>query len=442
MDGLYGQDGYEYIRYSISLKEYLKNGTPPGDYFWPVNYPFTGALISFIIPDIGFCLQLISSISLSLVIIYTYKTCKLIFPSLQINILLLIILLVTPFMVRFGITIMSDMFMLSLIIIGVYHILKYAIEKTTIHLLFGAILLVMAVMSRYAAIVIAIPLVIYGFITAIRQKEKWFWFLIIPIVALIPFIPHLIIRGENSVNFIRHEWFKTWSPLNFFSRKSESVDGIIEYQLPNMVYAFLGLFHPRYLFLTGVLILVGFRKFKLNKKSIILATSVFIYLVFLAGINYQNNRFLLLALPFTFIIFYPTIQHSLSFFGTKLITVFTLGVAVIQICLAVFSFKVVWNRNQLEKEVYEYVLINNTPIYTMDIDVALIGRGYSSPIYNIWKNYYESPDTNAIVIFNSKIFPEQWGGKKPMQNWNHFNNDYHLTEIHDFNSEWKVYAFK
>lgn len=46
-DGLYGQDSYEYLRYTKALHFYFKTGIPPGDYFWPLFYPIIGSIFSF-----------------------------------------------------------------------------------------------------------------------------------------------------------------------------------------------------------------------------------------------------------------------------------------------------------------------------------------------------------------------------------------------------------
>jgi hypothetical protein len=180
----------------------------------------------------------------------------------------------------------------------------------------------------------------------------------------------------------------------------------------------------------------------MSKESKILGISLLAYLIFLAGINYQNNRFLLLGLPFAFIFLYPSIEYFFSLLKKRFFFASVTTMLVVQIILSVMSFKVVWERSQLEHDIYEYVKLSNPAIYTMDVDISISGRGYTSPIYNIWKDYYAQPDTNAIVIFNTKTFPVQWVNKKPMQNWDHFNNDFGLTEIHSFNSEWKAYAFK
>ena len=49
-NGLYGQDSFEYLRYSRALHHYLSAGVLPGPFHWPLFYPLSGALLSFILP--------------------------------------------------------------------------------------------------------------------------------------------------------------------------------------------------------------------------------------------------------------------------------------------------------------------------------------------------------------------------------------------------------
>jgi hypothetical protein len=77
----------------------------------------------------------------------------------------------------------------------------------------------------------------------------------------------------------------------------------------------------------------------------------------------------------------------------------------------------------------------------MDIDMSLTGRGYKGRIYNIYTNYYDRPDTNALVIFNTLTMPFQWNQMNPMNNWQHFNHDYQLTEIKRFDNGWAIHKF-
>lgn len=78
-DGLYGQDVYEYLRYTEALKTFLVTGKSPEDYFWGIYYPVFGSILGFIIPNIAMSLQLISVVSLVVTSIYLDKIIRLIY---------------------------------------------------------------------------------------------------------------------------------------------------------------------------------------------------------------------------------------------------------------------------------------------------------------------------------------------------------------------------
>ena len=63
-DGLYGQDSYEYLRYSNALYNAFNGGESAGDYFWPLYYPLLGAIANFLFGNMVITLSLINFISL------------------------------------------------------------------------------------------------------------------------------------------------------------------------------------------------------------------------------------------------------------------------------------------------------------------------------------------------------------------------------------------
>ena len=80
-DGLYGQDAYEYLRYSQEMKNYFSGGTFPGPFYWPIWYSLSGTILSYIIGDIGFSLQFISALSLGILALYMYKILRILYPK-------------------------------------------------------------------------------------------------------------------------------------------------------------------------------------------------------------------------------------------------------------------------------------------------------------------------------------------------------------------------
>ena len=47
-DGLYGQDSYEYLRYTERMKAFFLGGAYPGDLVWPKGYLLLCAALSFV----------------------------------------------------------------------------------------------------------------------------------------------------------------------------------------------------------------------------------------------------------------------------------------------------------------------------------------------------------------------------------------------------------
>jgi 4-amino-4-deoxy-L-arabinose transferase-like glycosyltransferase len=444
-DGLYGQDPYEYYRYTKELVDYFKNGNHPGDYFWPIGYPLTGAILNILIPSTSLSLQLVSIISCSIVLIYTNKIIHHIFPNQNKDgkAYLFLFFCLSPFVFRFAITIMSDMLTLATLLSGSYYCLKYIQQGKLWSIILGMLLLGCSIMTRYAVAVLIAPIIAYLIITMIKQKKHLWHFPILLIFAFLPMIPHLMIRNDNATQFLFHQWLINWSPMNWFSRSFKTTEGYNVYKLPNILYNFLGIFHPRFFVFGMIIIALGFKKFKWSSDIKILLISVLLYLVFLSGIPFQNNRFLLLTLPFILVIFFQPYNFLRSKFNNRTNNAITLVFVFIQLGFCISSFLPVYQRAILEKKIFDYVIASGEPtVYTMDMDISLKGRGYSAEIHNIWKEFYAYPDTTAIIIFNTIDYPKQWKGMNPMKNWDHFNKNYTIQETFKFTNGWKAYEFK
>ena len=78
---MYGQDGYEYLRYTKAIRIFILEGEHPGDYFWPLYYPIIGAILSLIISKTALALQLVSVLSLGISAVYLNKILTLLFPK-------------------------------------------------------------------------------------------------------------------------------------------------------------------------------------------------------------------------------------------------------------------------------------------------------------------------------------------------------------------------
>jgi len=164
-DGLYGQDGYEYLRYSEALGDYFVSGKNPGDYFWPLYYPIFGALGSVLTQNTAVSLLLISVISYSLSSYYLLKSIYLIFPEKQKEgffslAYLFTFFMLSPYVFKHGMLVMSDMLTTLFIVLTLYHFLKYTTTRILKFFYCIAIFSVAAVMTRYASAIIVLPFIV------------------------------------------------------------------------------------------------------------------------------------------------------------------------------------------------------------------------------------------------------------------------------------------
>ena len=155
-NGLYGQDSYEYLRYSRRLTEFFISGKSPGDYFWPVNFPLLGAILSLIIGNNIIALQLISMLSFVFTAFYSLRLIQLIYSSNKEDVIyyLSLFLILSPFLFRTAFLVMSDILALFLSTAAIYYIVKYQRGCVRTDFLIAIFFATSAVMTRYAAAVV------------------------------------------------------------------------------------------------------------------------------------------------------------------------------------------------------------------------------------------------------------------------------------------------
>jgi hypothetical protein len=443
-NGLYGQDSHEYLRYGEALQAAFQSGQDPGDYFWPVNFPLYGAIISLVFHDVNFSMQLISLLAFVGVFIYTIKVLQLIFLNEGNRFLYAYcFLFLSPLVLRAAFLIMSDMLCLFFIMGAFFHFFKYRKEESLADFAVLTFYSLSAVMTRYPSFVV---LILPGILT-IRQllikKELLRTLLAICIAALV-LLPHAIIKAKNSTSFIFHEFFMDWSPVNFFRSEFVTQGGGAEnYQLPNAVYSFFQVLHPGYLFI-GPLLLLLLKKDHFRSIEVkVIAFSVLIYALFLSGIPYQNIRYVLLTFPLGLICLYPAYMIFNTFITKKKLFVpVTIAILSIQIALFCYVFNIFYQRNKFEKEVFSALegYPKNT-LYTFDLDVALRSYHTKHQLVNLITSEIVFKN-KALVLFNDQLFNAQWVNTPLALNWSSLNSSHELHQLKTFENGWKLYEIK
>ena len=445
-DGLYGQDSYEYLRYSEALFNAFNGGEPAGDYFWPLYYPLFGALANYIFGNILFSLNFISLGALIISSIYLYKTIKLLYTNTNCTLHFIVLFFIfSPSVIILSIVVMSDLLSVCFIILSIYHALKFNKYNNSKNLYFAAVFAISAIMTRYASFVVLLPFGVFILLKLLKTKRQLIHLIPIFIIVGLLTVQHFYIRSENVSGFLNHDWLQKWSLLNFFKSEFNTVDGISHNKLPNIIYAFYNLFHPKFLALgIGLILAIIFKKikFKPNKPLVI---SYLLYSLFLAGIPFQNSRFLVLNFGLALVLLFPTFQYIIDKFSAhkRIINSAFLLLILTQIFLCLYLFRPFYERNKFEKSIATLMKpYQNKTLYSFDIDVALKGRDLDFDYKNMWIEQYDKFNTNDLVLFNPEKFKRQWKGKNPMLNWENIKHNYKLKILEEGLEGWKLYEIK
>jgi 4-amino-4-deoxy-L-arabinose transferase-like glycosyltransferase len=435
-DGAFGQDSYAYL-FQINHIETLTSQ----DAFYPPFYAFLGWIFQWIFQNPIFSLQWVSLLSWFGASLLLYKIA---IQSLQLSnkiagIGILVLFTFSPFVMRMSLLVMSDSLALFMAVLSIYLGL-FSKQKWSYALFF--VVAALALLTRYALVPLLVPtlfLVIYRLFQH-RSFIVWIRVLIGTSIGLTALLVNMFyLTNENGST--QHSWLQLWDLSNYFNNSFDHQDGLVQYTFPNIVYVLKNIFHPIYALLL-IPALFFFKKSDLKSVEIkILLISYLLYTLFLAGIPFQNDRFLLPAFPFMFLVLLPTFERLYN----RLAKFKWLIWLVIPIQLVVFLrlVKPVYERNQLELYLFENLQpYANKKIYSFDVDIALAGRGLKAEWLNLWKENYSSFSNGAFVLFNEKKFAQQWKGKNPMLNWETLNKNYQLIPILKLEQGWEFYKIK
>ncbi len=248
-NGLYGLDSHEYLRYCNRLVDFIALGSAPGDYFWPVNYPLLGALLSFITGS-QVALQLISIFGAAWIVYLMAMLLFREFPGSEREIIFYVIVFMgfAPYFLRYSISSMSDVPALAFACTAYY--LLY-LDNRSVHRLaiyFVLLFCSLAVFTRFALL----PLVAPVALVCIYQMFKSFrpmLTLASLIMALVPFVIYLFFKQENSGLIFQHQLVSDWSVVNYFHSSFNNMEGYSQYTFPNIIFVLSFLIHPGFLFL-------------------------------------------------------------------------------------------------------------------------------------------------------------------------------------------------
>lgn len=442
-DGLYGQDSYEYLRYTNAIQEYITTGIHPGNYFWPVLYPTLGSLLGFIFGT-AFALQLISCVSFSVACVYVLKTIRLLYPNSKFRFFYVLIFAVfCPFLLKMGIIVMSDALTLVFVVLAFYFFFKSYYKNTNLAPIF--IFATCALMTRYASLFITFPIILYALYLVIKRR-KIKQFISAAILSLVAAIPFLIFQWGALFEASSNYFLKVWSFSNYVKSGFTTEDGATNYTFPNLIYTLYVFFHPGFIFIGGILSLITLKNYKslftFHQKILMICSAL--YILFLAGIPFQNPRILGLVFPLILILLFPAFTKLMEFKSIKRFFI-PIGIVCVMLQLVFFTmtFKLIFTRTIAEKELATMIQpYQGATLYSFDVDLAMEGRGLDFEYKNMYMERYKNFHTNDLILFDPTRYEVQWKDKIPMQNWEFIEQNYTLKVLEKHPEGWKLYQIQ
>ncbi|MBK9730911.1 MAG: glycosyltransferase family 39 protein [Chitinophagaceae bacterium] len=450
-NGLYGQDAHEYLRLTRALNLYFQSGVTIEHSYFPLFYPLIAWLFSKIMWNDIAALQLVSMIFLAAAFIYLKKLIQFLFTEQRLTTsYLFVFFFLSPYVFRFGLLDMSDMLCLFLVTASVYYAIRY--WKTPL-LKYAALFSLFAgfgLSTRYAVSI----LLLFPALLLLRKIWMAKDYKAVAVVILIfagTFFPDWLIRGRilflqtSEGNFFIDYASNAyaWSPLNFFRSSFENPDGAQQYDCWNLAASTFNIIHPAFLF-AGIIFIFFLKRNDFAAIEIRMITVMIIaYGLFIAGLHYQNNRYLLQSFPFVLLIFYSAFLRleARYFSTTKLKWVAFLTIAIIQLSLFWYSFQKIYSINCIEKEfAVSLKAYAGQTVYTCDIIGALTSYKVENKVIDIFFNRITKPDSNSLLLFNYNYFSKHFKDQNPMLNWSFLNENHQLKIISSYPDGWELYA--
>lgn len=438
-NGLYGQDSHEYLRYAKAIKLYLNGGSDAGNFFWPVVYPFVGALLSFIVP-IKISLQVVSIFSAAVCYVYFGKSLNLLYPEgTQRQRFAFVCLLCSPFFLRASILAMSDMLCCAILSAFYFHIIKAEKYHNKNALIIAVILAILVIQVRYASIILLLP-IIPILIKNIRKHHEISLTILAAIILSLS--PSFFLRPEINTGFLHHPWLTNWSPMNLFKQNFNNLDSTLHYTFPNVVYVLALFVHPGFCFFLPIM--CYYLRKKIPDISPWWYASILVYLIFLGGIPFQNLRFLLLVFPLILLIIYPGFELAFYHLKNRSARLFLLlGIFIIQAGFAYRAIRPFYRFQQEEISISK--TLNELPtstVYTFAIDGALRSYEVKHEIINIWSMKDAPLTSGSLFLYNPTRFKGQFRNTPPGIIYTNLIQQNKLNYIKPLQNGWQLYKIK
>lgn len=438
-NGLYGQEPHDLFRYMQSVFGFLLGGSSPISQSSPVLYPLIGSIFSIVIPDL-YCLQFVSMLAAGICYISFCKLLNVLYPDgTQRQRYAFLVLFLSPFFFRSSMVGLPDMLSMAFLTWSLLELYKWKKYNSSQSMIISVCMAVLAIQTRYSTILLLIPVLPMLWQAA---RIRLSLFLITVFSILMAFTPTIFLKGQDSFDFLFHPWIENWSILNLFKNSFYIGSDVVQYTLPNILYALSVVLHPGFCIIGLVFIIFSLRTGIQLPKLWLICLALF--LIFIAGFPTQDIRLLMPAFPIVLLGLYPAYELLMLQFKTRNLRVLVyLFAIVIQIAL---SFKVIFPIYKYQQE--ELIIANalkkipSATLNTFTIDGAL--RTYDVPhdIVNMWGTTFPLYNHNDLILFNQERFNSLYEDSDPVKNFNQLLDEKKIVRIAVYPNGWELYKAK
>ncbi len=442
-NGLYGQDSHEYYRYSEILMEYLKGDGPNENFYWTVLYPLTGTLIGFIIGHSPFNLQLISILAFSFSLVLLYKTVKTKTSDSFLIAFLVIGFLLSPSPLKMAMLVMSDTLAAFFVVSSIFLFKIFLKRPHTWSLSLLAASILLATYCRYQMGVLLLPMALYALVIAI-QTRLYKGILASLVVLIICSLPEWLLSPSLQDNISSNYFLSAWSFKNMWSSSFLSIDGTLNYSLPNIIFNSSIFWHPSFM-LVLFMSIFWLKKSDFTRFEVTLLIGLVIYILLLSGLPFQNNRMLIPAYPIALVVLYKPFRRGMDWLwskSNKLALAGLTGFLLLQVAFTVYLSRIFIQRNQLEQDVSAYLeMLPANRYYAFDLDVSMNTYLPDKEIKNLLKETYEFTGGD-LIIFNQTEFDRLWSRSRIADNLQLIQLQFSMETVHNFGQGWALFELK
>jgi hypothetical protein len=420
-EGVNGQDGHDHWRLARAWMDWWRGGARPRMAEHPHGYPFLGALVGM--SGIGALAGLrVVSLGAFVVLVMMVRTIMIQLHGsaarASVDRYLLVTLATCPFLLRYSTTVMSDVTAMALLWCAFWLLLHWLRDGRTVAalgcVLFGAWALWVRMAVAPVLLVIVVALVV-GPLNGRGLRLRWSGLLLV--AGIVVFLAAGMIDMPGGQLWVP---LADWSPLNLLSRVHRSDDGELRYLLPNFIYVLKVVVHPGFLLL-GPLLIMFVRRDQLRlPMGQWIGAALFMYLGFIACLPFQNDRVLLLALPFVVVLSYPAYVRLEHWLERRRVPrwIGLVPLLLAQSVLAGRAMRPFMQQARVERELAAVVNTSGASrVYTHGMGAAFFNYCPGKAITELWYEELRRMPEGSLLVVRPGDMGTQWQGLAPERNW-------------------------